>query len=72
MTGTFIIRNGYVWKRVSGKVLRLDPTASKTGYQYLSDFKPNVAVGMKGIGHSISPVAMKFLFLCTIISPVYP
>ncbi|GBN94237.1 hypothetical protein AVEN_226812-1 [Araneus ventricosus] len=42
-----------------------------TGYQDLSDFERGVIVRKREMGHSISEVAMEFVFLCTAISRVY-
>ncbi|GFW93465.1 uncharacterized protein TNCV_46681 [Trichonephila clavipes] len=66
-----VVGKAYIKQRVSGTVIRLVTAATVAGYRDLSEFERGVIADSREMGHSISEVAMKFGFSCTIISRVY-
>ncbi|GBL96696.1 hypothetical protein AVEN_255688-1 [Araneus ventricosus] len=62
---------GETRQQMSDKYIRSVPASAMAGYKDLRDFERGVIVGAREMGHSISEVAMKFVFSRTTISRVY-
>ncbi|GBM17391.1 hypothetical protein AVEN_119435-1 [Araneus ventricosus] len=65
------VGNAYIRQQVSGTVVRSVTAATMAGYQDLSEFERGVKVGAREMRHSISEVAMEFVFSRTAISRMY-
>ncbi|GBM16907.1 hypothetical protein AVEN_267304-1 [Araneus ventricosus] len=65
------VGNAYIRQQVYGTVAGSVTAATMAGYQDLNEFERGVIDGAREIGHSISEVAMKFVFSRATISRVY-